>query len=86
VLKGEMSLVGPRPPLEYEAELYTARQYRRLDAVPGMTGLWQVSGRNSTTFEEMIDLDLSYIAERSLRGDLGILVRTVSVVREAGGA
>jgi lipopolysaccharide/colanic/teichoic acid biosynthesis glycosyltransferase len=51
-----------------------------------MTGLWQVSGRNSTTFEEMIDLDLAYIAERSLRGDLGILVRTVSVVREAGGA
>jgi lipopolysaccharide/colanic/teichoic acid biosynthesis glycosyltransferase len=86
VLRGEMSLVGPRPPLEYEAELYTARQHGRLDAVPGMTGLWQVSGRNSTTFEEMIDLDLSYIAGRSLRGDLGILVRTVSVVREAGGA
>jgi lipopolysaccharide/colanic/teichoic acid biosynthesis glycosyltransferase len=86
VLKGEMSLVGPRPPLEYEAELYTPRQHRRLDAMPGMTGLWQVSGRNATTFEEMIDLDLAYIDRRSLRTDLKILAKTVSVVLQARGA
>ena len=86
VLAGEMSLVGPRPPLEYECELYTPRHRRRLDVVPGMTGLWQVSGRNETTFDEMIDLDLEYVEHRSLFLDLRILARTVPVVLGARGA
>jgi lipopolysaccharide/colanic/teichoic acid biosynthesis glycosyltransferase len=86
VLAGEMSLVGPRPPLDYEYDLYTPRQRRRLEVVPGMTGLWQVSGRNSTTFDKMIDLDLDYIESRSLWLDLRILLKTVLVVLKAGGA
>lgn len=86
VLAGEMSLVGPRPPLEYEYELYSPRHCRRLEVVPGMTGLWQVSGRNETTFEEMIDLDLEYIERRSVLLDLSILARTVSVRVLRGGA
>jgi lipopolysaccharide/colanic/teichoic acid biosynthesis glycosyltransferase len=86
VLTGDMSLVGPRPPLEYEAELYTPHQRGRLAAVPGMTGLWQVSGRNSTTFDEMIDLDLDYIGRRSLGLDVEILAKTVSAVVRAEGA
>jgi lipopolysaccharide/colanic/teichoic acid biosynthesis glycosyltransferase len=86
VLRGEMSLVGPRPPLAYEVDLYTPRHARRLTVPPGMTGLWQVSGRNRTTFEQMIDLDLAYIERRCLALDLWILVRTVSVVLAAKGA
>lgn len=86
VLKGEMSLVGPRPPLEYEVELYSRRQRRRLGVAPGMTGLWQVRGRNSTTFDEMIELDLDYIARRSLALDLRILLDTVGVVFLGRGA
>jgi len=85
VLRGEMSLVGPRPPLPYEVELYSPRHSRRLAAVPGMTGLWQVSGRNHTTFEEMIDLDLRYIEERSVLLDLAILLRTMVVIAARDG-
>lgn len=86
VVKGEMSLVGPRPPLPYEAELYTERHARRLEAVPGITGLWQVSGRNETTFEQMVDLDIAYIERRCLALDLRILARTVRVVATRTGA
>lgn len=86
VLRGEMSLVGPRPPLAYEVELYTARHMRRLEATPGMSGLWQVSGRTNTTFEQMVDLDLAYIDNWSLALDLEILLRTISVVLDRGGA
>jgi lipopolysaccharide/colanic/teichoic acid biosynthesis glycosyltransferase len=86
VLKGEMSLVGPRPPLRYEVELYTPRTARRLDVRPGMSGLWQVSGRTETTFQEMVDLDLAYIDRWSLRLDAVILLRTISVVLGGRGA
>lgn len=86
VLRGEMSLVGPRPPLGYEVELYTARHMRRLEVTPGMTGLWQVSGRTRLSFEQMIDLDLEYVDHWSLWLDLKILLRTVSVVLGREGA
>jgi lipopolysaccharide/colanic/teichoic acid biosynthesis glycosyltransferase len=76
VVRGEMSLVGPRPPLPYEVELYGARERCRLTVLPGMTGLWQVSGRSRLTFHQMIDLDLAYIANWSLWLDLAILART----------
>jgi lipopolysaccharide/colanic/teichoic acid biosynthesis glycosyltransferase len=80
VLRGEMSLVGPRPPLPYEVEHYRPRDLQRLRARPGITGLWQVSGRNQTTFDEMIDLDVQYISRWSLWLDLWILCRTIPVV------
>jgi lipopolysaccharide/colanic/teichoic acid biosynthesis glycosyltransferase len=76
VLKGEMSLVGPRPALPYEVELYSQWHKRRLDAIPGMTGLWQVSGKNRLTFDEMVSLDIQYRKELSLLRDLRILLRT----------
>lgn len=86
VFKGDMSLVGPRPPLAYEVEVYSPRHRRRLDAVPGITGLWQVSGRNRTTFEEMVDLDIAYIDSWSLMLDLRILAKTVPEVLGGKGA
>lgn len=76
VLRGEMSLVGPRPCIPYEYEQYSPRQRRRFNSVPGLTGLWQVSGKNRTTFDEMIRLDLRYAETRSLRLDLLILLLT----------
>jgi lipopolysaccharide/colanic/teichoic acid biosynthesis glycosyltransferase len=80
VLRGDMSLVGPRPPLPYEVEQYGSRALQRLRARPGITGLWQVSGRNHTTFDEMIDLDVQYIERWSVWLDLSILARTIPVV------
>lgn len=77
VLRGEMSIVGPRPCIPYEYEQYSPRQRRRFEAVPGLTGLWQVSGKNRTTFEEMIRLDLRYADQRSLRLDLKIIFLTL---------
>jgi lipopolysaccharide/colanic/teichoic acid biosynthesis glycosyltransferase len=76
VLAGDMSVVGPRPCLPYEYEAYTARQRRRFAATPGLTGLWQVSGKNRTTFARMVTLDIVYARRRSLALDLGILLRT----------
>ncbi|HZH27643.1 MAG TPA: sugar transferase [Azospirillaceae bacterium] len=76
VLRGEMSLVGPRPSLPWEVELYTLEQRRRHDCLPGMTGLWQVSGRNRIPMPEMLALDVAYARSRSLALDLWILVRT----------
>jgi exopolysaccharide biosynthesis polyprenyl glycosylphosphotransferase len=86
VLKGEMSLVGPRPPLPSEADAYTERHWRRLEVLPGMTGLWQVSGRSDLTFEEMIRLDLYYIQNWSVRFDVTMLLRTVPAVLVSKGA
>jgi lipopolysaccharide/colanic/teichoic acid biosynthesis glycosyltransferase len=86
VLRGEMSLVGPRPALPYEVELYTMHHARRLAVLPGITGLWQVGGRNETTFEEMVNLDVTYIEKWSILLDLKILLRTVSVVLSRRGA
>jgi lipopolysaccharide/colanic/teichoic acid biosynthesis glycosyltransferase len=80
VLRGEMSLVGPRPCLRYEFENYTPRHRQRLEAVPGLTGLWQVSGKNRTTFEEMIDLDIYYAHHKSLFLDLKIIFKTIPAI------
>jgi lipopolysaccharide/colanic/teichoic acid biosynthesis glycosyltransferase len=80
VLRGEMALVGPRPVIPYEVEMYPKDYLRRFDVKPGLTGLWQVSGRNERTYEEMVLFDLEYARRRSLLGDLRILVKTVPVV------
>ena len=80
VLRGDMSLVGPRPCLPYEAEEYQRWHARRFDSVPGMTGLWQVSGKNRTTFKEMIRLDIKYELNRSLWLDLWILIITPKAI------
>lgn len=77
VIRGEMSLVGPRPPLPREVEEYTDYDKQRLLVTPGCTGLWQVSGRSSIGFEEMVELDLQYIRKRTLLFDLKIILRTV---------
>ena len=77
VLRGEMSLIGPRPALPYELELYQDWHRHRLDAPPGITGLWQVSGRNRLSFDEMVQLDIEYMEDWSLYRDLEILVRTL---------
>jgi lipopolysaccharide/colanic/teichoic acid biosynthesis glycosyltransferase len=77
VLRGEMSIVGPRPCLPYEYELYDGWQRRRFDAVPGLTGLWQVSGKNRTTFNQMIRFDIEYSEKRSLPLDVSIIMRTI---------
>ncbi|PFL71114.1 multidrug MFS transporter [Priestia megaterium] len=77
VLKGDMSLVGPRPPLVREVNEYTEYQMQRLLVTPGCTGLWQVSGRSNVGFEEMVELDLTYITTRSLTADIKIICRTI---------
>lgn len=77
VLKGEMSLVGPRPAIPYEVELYKPWHYGRLEAVQGITGLWQVKGRSQTTFDDMVNLDIAYIQKRSLWLDFKILILTI---------
>lgn len=87
VLRGEMSLVGPRPPIPYEIEEYDIWHRRRfLEIKPGITGLWQVKGRSSTTFDEMVRLDLQYIKEWSLWLDLKILLKTPWAVLTCKGA
>jgi lipopolysaccharide/colanic/teichoic acid biosynthesis glycosyltransferase len=80
VLKGDMSLVGPRPPLPREVAEYTAYDKQRLLVTPGCTGLWQVSARNSVGFDEMVELDLQYIHKRSFFYDLKIILKTVLVL------
>jgi exopolysaccharide biosynthesis polyprenyl glycosylphosphotransferase len=80
VLKGNMSLVGPRPPLPREVYEYDKWQDLRLSVRPGITGLWQVSGRNNIGFEEMVHLDLKYIRERSLVYDIKIILKTIPVL------
>ncbi|MBC1937010.1 sugar transferase [Listeria grandensis] len=76
ILKGEMSFVGPRPPLEREVAAYSDYDLQRLAVTPGCTGLWQVSGRNTLTFEEMVELDLKYIREQSMWLNIKILCAT----------
>jgi lipopolysaccharide/colanic/teichoic acid biosynthesis glycosyltransferase len=76
VLRGDMSVVGPRPPLPNEAARFDARMWRRQRVKPGLTGLWQVSGRSTMTWQQMIDLDVHYVDEWTLRLDLGVLWRT----------
>jgi exopolysaccharide biosynthesis polyprenyl glycosylphosphotransferase len=85
VLLGDMSVVGPRPPITYEVEAYELAHRRRLDMKPGLTGLWQVSGRNRLPFDEMVRLDLFYIENWSLLLDLKIILRTVLVILRGDG-
>lgn len=86
VLRGEMSLVGPRPALPSEVAKYTYDQVLRLNAIPGITGLQQVSGRSDIDFKRWVELDLQYIAEQSLRKDLEILLKTIPAVLLSKGA
>jgi lipopolysaccharide/colanic/teichoic acid biosynthesis glycosyltransferase len=77
ILRGEMSIVGPRPCIPYEYEVYEPWHRQRFDSVPGLTGLWQVSGKNRTTFNEMVQLDIEYSQRRSLWLDLNIILKTL---------
>jgi lipopolysaccharide/colanic/teichoic acid biosynthesis glycosyltransferase len=86
VLRGEMSLVGPRPPIAEEVVQYEPWQLRRLDVVPGITCLWQISGRSRIGFQEWMRLDLEYIRHRSFQLDLKILIRTIPAVLSRDGA
>jgi lipopolysaccharide/colanic/teichoic acid biosynthesis glycosyltransferase len=86
VIAGDMSIVGPRPPIFYELNHYKEWHRKRLRAKPGLTGLWQVSGRSSVPFDEMVLLDLYYIDHWSLKTDLEILFRTIPVVFSGEGA
>ncbi|MBN2071279.1 MAG: exopolysaccharide biosynthesis polyprenyl glycosylphosphotransferase [Candidatus Krumholzibacteriota bacterium] len=85
ILKGEMSIVGPRPPMEYEYEHYDNWHKLRLKVRPGLTGLWQVSGRSTVPFQEMVMLDLYYIEHWSLKMDINIMVKTVPVMLSGTG-
>ncbi|MEK5250014.1 sugar transferase [Bacillus sp. FSL R9-9530] len=86
VLKGEMSLVGPRPPLPREVKEYTAYDKQRLLVIPGCAGLWQVTERNSVGFKEMVELDLEYINKRSVLYDLKIIFKTIRIMVKSNGA
>jgi exopolysaccharide biosynthesis polyprenyl glycosylphosphotransferase len=86
VLRGEMSVVGPRPPLPEEVERYEREHLYRLRALPGITGLWQVSGRSKLSFEDMVRLDRYYLDNWSLGLDLSIIVKTIPVVFLGRGA
>jgi exopolysaccharide biosynthesis polyprenyl glycosylphosphotransferase len=86
VLRGDMSLVGPRPPISEEVEQYEPWQLRRLDVKPGITCLWQISGRSTLSFREWMRLDLEYIKHRSFWLDMRILLRTIPAVLSREGA
>ena len=86
VLLGDMSLVGPRPPLPSEVQQYTLAQRRRLEAVPGLTCTWQVSGRCEIPFEKQVELDVEYIESQSVSLDVKLLFQTVSAVFQRRGA
>lgn len=86
VVRGEMSLIGPRPALPYELDHYDSWHRWRLEGPPGLTGLWQVSGRNRLSFDDMVRLDLQYLEDWSFLGDLKILARTVPALLRGSGA
>ncbi|MEU0837178.1 exopolysaccharide biosynthesis polyprenyl glycosylphosphotransferase [Streptomyces sp. NPDC056231] len=86
VLKGDMSLVGPRPPLAEEVAHYTSVEWRRLTVRPGMTGLWQISGRSELTWDETVQLDLSYVDNWSFTSDVDVVARTFRAVVDGRGA
>jgi lipopolysaccharide/colanic/teichoic acid biosynthesis glycosyltransferase len=86
VIKGEMSLVGPRPAIPYEVDMYKPWHLGRLNATPGVTGLWQVTGRSSADFDEMVHLDIQYIKQQSFWLDLNIIFKTMLVVFSRKGA
>jgi lipopolysaccharide/colanic/teichoic acid biosynthesis glycosyltransferase len=86
VLRGQMSLVGPRPPIPYEVERYPAHWFERFAVKPGVTGLWQVSGRSEVSLEQMIELDVEYVHRRSVLLNVWILLRTAPAVLTMRGA
>jgi lipopolysaccharide/colanic/teichoic acid biosynthesis glycosyltransferase len=86
VVRGDMSLVGPRPPLPSEVEQYEPRHMRRLEVKPGMTGIWQVSGRSHLPFDEMVLMDMYYVDNWSPALDIRILIRTIIAVLTRRGA
>ncbi len=86
VLRGHMSIVGPRPVIPYEAELYPEHYNRRFAVKPGLTGLWQVSGRSERTYREMVELDISWVERHSVAGYLAIVARTPWVLIRSRGA
>lgn len=86
VLRGEMSLVGPRPPVPKEVAQYTVDQLHRLDVIPGITGLQQISGRSNLNFKRWVELDLQYISEQSFWKDIEILIKTIPAVLTSRGA
>ena len=86
VLRGDMALIGPRPCLDWEADMFPPEYASRFSVRPGLTGLWQVSGRSTLGTLDMLRLDVQYVRTRSLRGDLGILLRTVPVLLRRDGA
>jgi lipopolysaccharide/colanic/teichoic acid biosynthesis glycosyltransferase len=86
VLRGQMSLVGPRPPIPYEVEHYPPHWFARFEVKPGVTGLWQVSGRSEVSLEEMIELDVEYVRRRSVLLNIWILLRTAPAVLTMRGA
>ncbi len=86
VLRGDMSIVGPRPALEWEHEMFPEAYRRRVEVLPGITGLWQTSGRSTVDTLAMLQLDLDYLERRSLRLDLSIMVATVAVLLRGDGA
>jgi lipopolysaccharide/colanic/teichoic acid biosynthesis glycosyltransferase len=86
VLRGDMSLVGPRPPLTSEVAVYTQAERERLAVTPGLTCIWQVSGRSDIPFPQQVQMDIQYIRERSLGTDIALLARTVPAVIKGRGA
>lgn len=86
VIKGDMSLIGPRPPLQREVAEYTQFDMQRLLVKPGCSGLWQVSGRNDVDFDEMVEFDIDYIQNRGLRMDISLIIKTIKVMLKSDGA
>ncbi len=86
VLRGDMSLVGPRPPVPGEVQEYTVSDRRRLDAIPGITGLWQVSGRSDIPFDQQVELDVQYIHSATLWENIKLLLKTIPAVLSGKGA
>jgi lipopolysaccharide/colanic/teichoic acid biosynthesis glycosyltransferase len=86
VLKGDMSLVGPRPPVPREVAEYQLSDRRRLEIIPGLTCLWQVSGRSDINFEGQVRLDVQYLESQSLKGDIMLLLKTIPAVLSGRGA
>ena len=87
VLRGEMTLVGPRPPLSYEVDLYSSRDMLRLSGKPGLTGPWQVYGRSRVSFQAMVEMDIAYLQRQALQEDLKLIALTVPVmIHRNGGA
>src|SRR5260370_37158867 len=84
-VRGEMTLVGPRPPLPYELEQYSSYEKQRLAGKPGLTGTWQVYGRSRVTFQEMIEMDIAYLEQQSIWQDIKLIFLTVPVMIFARG-